>query len=322
MLNGKVVCICRRGADQHQGDPSGVRYQPAALDYRELIRARSLAFGGGPAYVTTDQSDIAWGLVRKSTDPNTGKTGVQGYPGGDLGIARGTGTSTGTTATINYTRQNYAGQAIDDLAQQQNGFDWDIEPFQGKPADLRLNIYPTARGNDNGVVVELDAPYVQSWSRTVDPSQYANSVFLTGPSVTNTTSTPGSAGAVDVADIATRPEGRWDKVIGTDFASSSLLDQAVAWYLNNAQVILPAYQIVMVPGWWQGPDHLWIGDTVTVRWKGGGLAVNDPVPCTQMQFDVSLDQTETVTLTAGRPPFRYPQNIPQLVRRLARLEAQ
>jgi hypothetical protein len=416
LLNGKVLAVCRRGAEQDAGDPTGIRYTPTALDYKELLRARAFYFGGGPAFPpddngnpVTDRADICWFLIRNNSNTDGfGHPGVQNNPGGNLGISRGLGSAgLGVASAITYNNQQYAGQEIDNLAQFDTGFDWDITPYG--PADLRFDLWPGTwangggRGTDKGVVIYLDGPEVASWTRTVDPSTYANSVYVIGTghggqttvesdsdggtisniktwsspsggvldcadtsgfrsagwlrvhasghqnallSYTGTTAhtftgcryVSGASGATvskgnaitelspradqfDVADIATRPEGRWDKVITTSYQGQASLDSAAAWYLQDGQVILPSYSIVMAPGWWDGPDHCWIGDTVRVRLRAAGLAIDDRIPVSEMQFDISTDNTETVTLTAGKPAFRLRKYIPSLDRRLRAIES-
>ena len=311
-----LACLRLTGCTDNL-DASSYRLQPAAVDYRQVLRRRSFAYGGGPPFTNADIADIAWDLIQAGAG---GDAGIQHYPGGNLGIARGAGKAgLGIAATINYIRQDFAGTVIDDLCQLTPGADWDITPYG--QSDLRLDMWSPQRGADNGLIFAFGDGQVASIQRTTDPSVYANSVFVTGQGISDTPS-PGSAGALDVSDIATRLEGRWDQVIGTQHTSQASLDRAAAWYLNDQQVILPAYAITLHPGAWEGPDWLWIGDLVTVRIGAGRLAVNDKLPVTEMDFSIDASGLETLTMTAGRYPFKIHQAIPKILRRLRALETQ
>lgn len=317
MYGPQILAVLRTGGITDALTASAYRLQPTFFDYRQVLRRRSLAYGGGPGFTSADIADVAWDLIQAGAGSDTG---IQQYPGGNLGIARGLGRAgVGITATINYIRQDFTGTVIDNLCQLTPGADWDITPYG--QADLRLDMWSPARGSDRGVVLSWGDGRVASISRVTDPSAYANSVFVTGQGITNTPSA-GSAGALDVAGIAGRAEGRWDQVIGTQHTSQSSLDKAAAWFLNDQQVILPSYTITLHPGAWLGPAWLFLGDLVTVRIAAGRLAVDDKLPVTEMDFAISADGIETLTMTVGRIPFRIHQSIPAVLRRLRALETQ
>jgi hypothetical protein len=319
VLNSTVLAILRFGADQDTADTSTWRYQPSAQDYREVLRRRSLAYGGGPNFTSADVADIAWGLLKTGTN-TSGQTGVQGYPGGNLGIARGLGKDgLGITQTINYIKQSFAGIEIDNLAAMVPGqFDWDVSAYG--PADLRLDLWAPNRGVNRGVVLEYGGGLVQSWQRSVDPSTYANDVYLTGQAPSGGGSAPTPV-QLDASDIASRVEGRWSQVIGTTFTTQSALNASASWELADAEVVSPTYTVTLYPGVWEGPEHIWIGDTVTVRINAGRLSVNDSLRVTEMAFDINSSNQEVLTLTIGRLPWRLNRKIPEVFRRLRSLES-
>ena len=127
---------------------------------------------------------------------------------------------------------------------------------------------------------------------------------------------------LDAPDIATRAEGRWDVVIGMQKVYQQFLDDAAAFALAAAEVILPSYTIVLQNGAWRGPDHIWIGDYVTVWISSGRLQVNDLLPVSEMQFDLDANNVETVTLTVGRPVPKDGRRIKLIERSLLALETQ
>jgi hypothetical protein len=393
-LGGQVL-FCGRIGGAGDSLPSGgdYRFTPAALDYRELLRRRSLAVNGGPNYQGVDVADIAWDLIQQT----------QNTPAGWLGIARGKGADgLGQKRFINTIRQNFVGATIDQLAQMNPGmFDWDITPYG--PGDLRLDMWAPTRGKDQGVTLLYGGPLVDSIDRTTDPSAFANSVFVTGQSTSAQTSiaagsdtgtianidhwgspAPGeldvddassftasgtlivhdSAAAnalvdytnhgdnrftgctvrgspsgtvtkgnyvfqkpldpvqLDAAGIAGRPEGRWDQVIGSQATTQDAVNAAAAYDLQLGEVVTPSYVIVLKPGAWAGPKHIWLGDWVTVIISRGRLNVSDRLQVSEMDFDISPDNIETVTLTLGRPPFKWERHIAIILRRLRNLEAE
>lgn len=401
MYGPQLLAVLRTGGVTDPLTASAYRCQPTFMDYRQVLRRRSLAEGGGPAFTNADIADIAWDLIQAGAQ---GDPGIQSYPGGNLGIARGVGRAgLGITASIDYARTQFVGAAIDDLCQLTPGSDWDITPYG--QADLRLDMWSPARGNDNGVVLTWGDGKVASITRTTDPSAYANAVCVTGAKLSGSTTVESqsdggtisniaswsnpSPGVLDVADsswapgsgqikvhasghtnailsytgtsaggrftgcqyisgspsgtvstgnsvdiiqlspdvsgapdIASRLEGRWDQVIGTQHQIQSSMDKAAAWYLQNGQVILPTYTITLHPGAWQGPNWLFLGDLVTVRISAGRLQVDDKLPVTEMTFDINSSGMETLTMTVGRIPYRIHQQIPKMLQRLRLLETQ
>ena len=282
-------------------DASAHRVAVTALDYREVLRRRAIY--AARSWTNIEQATIAWNMI----------TTAQALAGGDLGIAQGAGNPTGITQTYSAAAGDMTGEKIDKVAQTDGGFDWDITPYG--TSDLRFDVFYPGRGGDRGVILDYGGALVSSITRSVDPSAYADAVYVTGDS--SLTLTPQALAA---PGIATRPEGRWDKVVGTSLKTQSSLNSKAAWYLTDAEVLVPTYTIQLYPGAWQGPDHIWIGDTVTVRIRSGRLDVNDQVAVSEMDFSVGPDNIETLTLTAGRVPWRLYQQIPLMLRRLRDLE--
>jgi hypothetical protein len=304
-LEGKILFCGRLGLERDANDGTGPRFNPTAYDYREVLRRRNFAAITPPSYSGSDRGFIAWNMISLT----------QGLTGGNLGIARGLNPTVGLVSTAAYTKDSFVGVEIDNLAQMDAaGFDWDVVPHG--PADLRLDLWPGGRGTDKGVILEWGGPLLASYTRVTDPSEYGNTLLL---------STTGGASPINpvylqAADLATRPEGRWDLAVGTQLTTSDALATAGPWYLGQSQVVNPTYTLVMRAGAWQGPDHVWIGDLVHVRIKDGRLAVDDLLPVSELQFDIDAQNIEVVTVTAGRSAFKYRHPIARILRRLAALE--
>lgn len=294
-----LLFIGRVGTSSDNLDGDEHRATITAVDYREVLRRRILTDATNLNFTGSEVAFIAWTLI------NT----VQGYNGGALGIGRGRGQVTGIKQTWTASKSDYVGEDIDTLAGMDPNFDWDITPYG--TSDLRLDVWPGVRGVAKGVILEQGGSLVSSINRTVDPSTYGNAVYLTGGSGA---SPPLTDVVLEASDLNVRPEGRFDRLIGTDFILSASLQASAQGYLKDAEKLLPTYSIVLKPGVWMGPDHLWIGDTVHVRIKSGRLLVDDLVFVTEMQFDISPDGVETLSLTAGRIPFRLRLKLPRMLR--------
>lgn len=308
MYGAQIVFAGRVVPTQDTLDASSHRTVITAYDYREVLRRRALLPGvpSGTLNVTssTEQAAIAWNFISYT----------QGLPGGNLGITRGTGQSTGVKRTYTAQLGDYIGDDITTLAKLANGFEWQITPYG--PSDLRFDVFYPQQGQDRGVVLAYDDGRVSSITRSVDPSTFADAVYVTSSASVSGTKTL-TPQYLQAADIATRPEQRWDTVTGTDDQTQSTLNDDAAGILDQLQVVTPSYTIQLYPGTWRGPSDMWLGDTVTVQIDSGRLQVNDSgLRIVEMSFAISPDNVETLTLTVGQIPFRLHKEIAKILKRL------
>jgi hypothetical protein len=284
-------------ADSHQ-------MQVATLDYRAVLNRRILWSDSQLTWTATDQADIARGLLAQT----------QNRPGGDLGIDPGTAT-TGVTRDRTYEAGDSIGERIQELSEVIDGFDWDITPTSA--SGLRLDIFHSQRGLNRGVVLEYGG-LVRSVTRNVDPGEYANAIRVTGDSSATTPPTPAERQA---ADIATVTQGRWDRAFGEHtIETQAALNDRADWQLAEAQVVTPSYSLGLRPGAWEGPDHIWVGDTVRLVIYSGRLQVGTSLRVHELGVGIGDDGTEAVTLTVGRPAPDYRRLPRQILRRLTSLE--
>jgi hypothetical protein len=301
--NGVLLAALRIVPTADQLDaPSQHVTTVTALDYREVLRQRLFIPPATLTWAGTDQSLIAWQMI----------SGTQGQPGGDLGIVRGLGQSSGKIRNITVTRTDTVGDKISEMGLMGSGFDWDVTPYG--TADLRLDIWPGQRGLDRGVVLEHGGGLVQSITRNVDPTTFGNAFYVTGDSSVTPV-------YVEAAGIASDPAGRWDRTVGTQIRTPDALASRADFLLADGQVVIPAYTIVLQPGTWGGPGHIWLGDLVTVRIKSGRLAVNDKLRVMELKAEVSDEGDETVTLTIGRIFYPTARLIRAMLKRLKWLES-
>src|SRR5262249_49112658 len=239
-------------------------------------------------------------------------------PGGNLGIARGKGQTTGIPRTYTITKGDYIGDDITALAQMANGFEWQITPYG--LADLRLDLFVPAQGTDRGKLLSYGDGRISSITRTVDPAPFANCVYVTS-SGGGGALTPQPLESADIGILPPNGAGRWDQTIGTSYVTQSTLNDHAQALLNQAQVVIPSYQIQFYPGTWGGPSDLWLGRPVAGRINSGRLQGNDSrLRVVQPSFAISPDHVETLTATVGQLPFRIHKKIASMLKRLKYLE--
>ena len=303
MRGSDLLFVGRVGACQDQVDANGHVLSVAANDYRAVLARRALITGDTLGFSGVEQALIAWTLI----------TYTQGRSGGALGIARGVGQNTSTPRTMTFTVGDYIGDDINQIAQLDGGFEWQIRP--AGQADLRFDVYYPQQGQDNGVVLSPGDDRVVSITRTTDPSTFGNAVFETGQAPAG-----GSKPTVAYAEGIGPGEDRFDKVVGSNITQTAALAADAAAQLRQAQDLTPAYQIVLRAGSWGGPADIWMGDTVTVRIASGRLAVNDRLRVAEMAFAIDANGQEQLTLTVGSLLRNYHKDIPAILRRLRYLE--
>lgn len=260
-----------------------------AFDYRGVL-ARRAVIGGGMSWTGVDQAQIAWDMVGWAQNTML-------VAGGDMGISRGLGQTTGRTRDRNYEPGKKIGQAIDELANVIDGFDWDVSP------DLTLDIYYPARGVTRDFVAHYGAT-VSRLRRVVDPGDYANAVRFSGGD--------GTTAVVAIApDIAERREGRWDAQVGDpDITVQATVNERAPSTLVELDDIRPSYTATLTAGAWNGPATLWLGDTCRLVARSGRLDVDTSARVVEIAVEVGDDGGETVAVTFDRPA-------PSLLRRLA-----
>jgi hypothetical protein len=282
-----------RTADKVGTDAHSIEVTSA--DYREILGRRILF--ADVTKTAIDQAVIAWDLIQYT----------QGLSGGALGITQGIGATTGTTRTVTFEAGRTIGECIDELSNLDGGFDWEID------ANLKLNIYSLERGVNNNVILDYGG-LVTTVNRDLNPGDYADALRVSGSDAL-------TAQTRTAADIATRPEGRWDKQIGTtDIVDQAVLDKAADQLLTDQQTITPAYTVKLRPGAWEGPDHIWLGDTVTLRCASGRLDINDAVRVLALEISPGESGEEDVTLTVAARPRNLMAELASHAHRLRRLE--
>jgi hypothetical protein len=283
------------GEDKHDTTVS-------TADYRALLGRRLLFEGDTLVYTQRDQAELAWNLISTT----------QGRAGGSLRIVRGVGQSTGVLRDRTWEPGETVQHYLELLADVQNGFEYDLTP-SATSTDLSLDIWHPHRGTDRQVVLDFPGAITKG-SRQVDPGQYANSVRVSGDEAI-------APARADAADIASRDEGRWDRQVGdTTIKEAATLTQRAQAELAGAQVITPSWRVTLRRGFWGGPDHIWLGDPVTLAVKSGRLNVLTSLRV--QEVDIALDDNDeaTISLTLGQVPPQRRWRLQRIDQRLTTLE--
>ena len=255
-------------------DENRHRVQFTAKDYRGMLAHRYVGEAGAE-YVGVDQGQIAWDLIDQS----------QQRDGGDWGVTDGVGSTSGTlrdrTGILPGTQVL---GLVESLGRVSGGFEWDISP------ELALRRWYPTRGTYTGVVLDWGGT-IARFQRTITAEQFSSAPMATGGEGT----VPVVAEAVDVD---TDPRGRWELARSyPSITNQSTLDARAPWLLDQLGVLRPQHQLVFTQGRWDGPDHVWIGDTVALSLRSGRLAVDGAHRV--LELGVVLDDSGRETVTAG-----------------------
>ena len=289
--NGLRLERCRVGPTSDDVDEDTGTAAYAAHDYRAILERRLIPSGllGNSRWTNTDQALIAWRLLEFA---QLGATWGQilGFPDGRwLALARGHGQTTGRLRTREYSTGKPVGEAIRQLSEVIDGFDWSISPTGS------FDIHYPRRGVGRSFVAHLGAT-VQRLRRTVDTSQYATMVRQSGADDV-------PARYAYTPDVDERPEGAWHAQLGDpDIIEAETLAEKAEGELEARQ-LLPGYTLTLTPGVWDGPETCWLGDTIRLVARSGyRLDVDTEVRIVEIAVDVGDDGGETVRLVCDRPP--------------------
>ena len=310
LRNGSELFRGRIGAASDTIDTDSHSAMFTALSYRGLLSRRRLFASDLLSWASAYPDNIMWGLISQT----------QARPGGNLAITQGSGFGNHngvSTTSLTCIAGDTIADKINDLSNQSaTCFDWDITAYGS--VTLCAEIWMYQRGASRGVVLEYGGSLTTSpWQREADPSVYANAIRVTGDQSATVIPTPVEATATD---IATRPEGRWDQVYGTDLETSADVSAYAPWQLQQAQAVIPTYTIPMRNGAWGGPTHIWLGDTVEVQIKSGRLLTDVPLRVNEITATANLDGSESVQLTVGAPKPDIKKQLALILRRLRDLE--
>jgi hypothetical protein len=286
----------RLGTSGDDVDPDAHTLTLTAVDYTGILDRRILRPPQAPwVFANVAQGSIVLQLLVW--------TGFQ--PGG-AAVGVGSLPATSMLRTITFDPGKPIGEAIDDLAKLEQGFDWWVDH------DLLVSLASPQRGVERDLTAEYGST-VTAVQRQFDPAEYANAVMVTGKEGV-------APKFATVPDLATRREGRIDIVESfPDIDSPTVLQARANQALTERSTVRPAYTCTMTPGVWT-PGALWLGDVTWLVIRSGRLNLSRPERVTQIEVTVSDAGAEDVRITFGTVPAKLASRIRNTARRLDRLE--
>jgi hypothetical protein len=231
--------------------------------------------------------------------------------------------------------------AINQLADREDGFEWDIVPDPAAPyTALKFHVWSKAEGgrNQNGTapssLILDDGGSLAGWDHNVVSSEFANVTETTGAVAAFNTApsdvwVPTSTAPAAVPPLSYDPRGAWERTVELPDASSTLTvaQQAQAEFdkrfLFHAEVSAD-----LARGRWLGKDQLWIGDnarviiTEPVVGSPGEyiLYIDEAMKVYGMEISVDDLGAEDVGLSLNRERFDATKDTRSLTDRVKRLE--
>jgi len=293
--DGQMLFRGRVGATSDDVGPSAHEMQVHAVDYRGLLGRRIVY---DDVTYTAAAEQIGWQLI----------TATQQRPGGDLGISR-YGPTTTPIRTRTFEGGKPVGEAVQQLSELEDGFDWDITP------ELVYRVWYPSRGVSSAAVLEYGGS-VAAVQRQLDTADFANAHRVSGAD-------GGPSPVVrEAADIGSVPQGRFDLQSGfTDISEQATLNARANYLLAQHSTPRAAYTVTLRPGAWGGPQDLWVGDVALLVIRTGRLDVVEAQRVYELTVAIGDDGDETVTATLGRTdPLAAGRHERAVERRLRELE--
>jgi hypothetical protein len=287
-----------------------------AGDYRAMLDRRLIYSGGqvyDPIVGITPTVDQAVMVRLYSVQLHTGGLGLNMRWGG-VWNPDGTYRSDADTGTQRQ-RVVQGGETcatwIDQLSAVEGGFDWSVEPVNPNNSlvwTAEVRVWYPRRGTTKQWVAEYGVT-VGNLTRTARTSDFANYIRVSGASLT-TINVPGQPAttvpifAVYPDTVGTEPDavGFWQSAKAQpDVMLPQTLREAAIGYWNVLRNPQPSYTLDVIPRRWHSPADCWLGDTIPLRINSGRLTVDDVVRIVGLDWQISDNNTDVLSLTCARP---------------------
>ena len=225
-----------------------------------------------------------------TTLPWTWINTFQARTGGAYSVTQGAQTGTAPTRTKQVQQDAGLMDAIIQLSEANNGFDFGID------AARRWNEWHTQRGSDRGVHLELGVNIAEvGWKKNAGPGELVSDLWVHGP--------PGSASVV-ASDTAARTKyGRRESSLGffADMEAVAVSTGQLQGYANS--IIDDRVKPLAIPKLRLERDALewgsyWLGDTVHVVAEIGNYDRLDG-KYRIVQIDVDVDENDNEKISLG-----------------------
>ncbi|MET8149401.1 hypothetical protein ACIBSW_34615 [Actinoplanes sp. NPDC049668] len=223
--------------------------------------------------------DIVWAVLHH----------VQGQVGHDYGITRdywpglnGVPASGVVPFEVIFDDGESAWSAIKKVTQNAD--------FYIDPVTREASLYVPGMGKSIGATLDYGGS-VSSVRRTRDA--FSNAVRFDGQDPVQS--------FVTAPNLATAPEGRWDvRLSDTTLPNQVMVDAAAQAAFKDLNSKNGTIDFTLDAGMWGGPEHIWLGDVVTVSCHEGRLQLTEELRVLNIQITLDGTGIEQVTITAGR----------------------
>lgn len=300
--DGQLMFRGRMGSTGDELDENRHTVQWAAVDYRGLLWRRNVFFV--VSKTATEQTAIGWALIDNAQQDTFGAIDW----GGDMGITDAS-TATGRTRDRTYSHGKSIGEALTQLGDVIDGFDWDISP------NLEYRTWYPHRGS-SAAFAAVHGDTVTRVRREVDTSDYATDVFGYGATNQDTNLTSMYLAS---APSSRGPGGHWDANFSNPSVTvaATLQEQTEADRLRRS-VITPSYECTLRAGVW-APSVAWLGDTTELHIDSGRLNVHTTGRIVAIRISIGGSGEETVTITYDRRPISQADQLAKVMDLLAAL---
>lgn len=243
-------------------------------DYKWIMNRHTHWSDGSAA--SADVNTNVWGRINADQNVSHGGMGITA-PAGTLGINREHSWKDGDSIF----------KTVDAMANRSPTFDWDINP-----GTKQLQTW-VKRGQDVGETLEYGMT-VSALTRARVVSDFANYIRVKGGPGTTDTAVSFGPGLVP-GNIGLEPRGRFERTFQhTDVSIQATLHEHSAAYLARSLKLGGAYNVTLKKGWWRGPAHLWLGDTVTFKLKHGRANESQSMRVFEISIDIETDTVRMV----------------------------
>lgn len=194
-------------------------------------------------------------------------------------------------------------------------WEWWVDTPATDTSPPKLRLLAGGRGVDRGITLfDVDGMRgpVASWTRSTSGEDYANALFFSGKDGGVVITLPEQISAYGQHDATDN-----DNSIGT----GKQLDAAADKRLHELATRAPTYTVVLRQGFWEGREHIDVGDWVNLHLKLGAELLAGSHQVTEISGEIDASDMETITLTLGPPKVasdpRSPRSaVSRIVKRL------
>lgn len=291
---GKVEMIGRFNADKNDLSATGTELSSSVhfVDYRQILSDRLLLKYKNAA---VDPPETMWPkgtpvteIMRFAVPTNTGINITALNDNTLLGV---------TTAPFHVGPGTAMSELFTNLlAVSPKPWEWWVEQPDALDTAPTLKFAVSERGQDRNVVLfdhGTGVGPIARWSMIADADQYANSLYFTG----------GTGGVHDIIPSQVDEYGQRDATDSDSTLGGALdaIKKAAVTKLRQLADRRPTFQVTLRTGFWRGPSHINVGDTVRLNLRVGRELIDHRYRVSELQCDIDSVGTETVTLTLGTP---------------------